>query len=175
MVRRGSKSRHSSGSMGNSGLTPLLDVLFLLLFAILASSDSSSTDSRTPDPEEVRVELPAVDPLESGDGDEADAVRIFLRIDADGSVTMIEADGPHATPTAGELRAGLARAMAAAGSPTNTIVEVRADADARHGVTVDVLQTVRAAGIVDVRFVATAGPGDDDDSRPLGAAHGGPR
>lgn len=169
MTRRTSRGKYTSGSMGNSGLTPLLDVLFLLLFAVLASTDSASTD--TPDPEEVRVELPAVDPLESGAGDEDEAVRIFLRIDADGTVTIIDEDGPHATPTAGELRAALTEAMATAGATGHTIVEIRADADARHGVTVDVLQTVRAVGIVDVRFVATAGPDDNDDARPLGGSH----
>ena len=175
MARRGDRTKRASGSMGSSGLTPLLDVLFLLLFAILAASDSSSAETRTPDPEEVRVELPAVDPLESGEGNEAEVVRIFLRIDADDCVTIVTEDGPRVTPTPAELRASLEAAMAAAAAPGNTIVEIRADADARHGVTVDVLQTVRAVGIVDVRFVATAVTGEGEDDRPLGGEQAVPR
>lgn len=172
MAGRKSNERRASGSMGTSGLTPLLDVLFLLLFAILATSDSSSAKARTPEPEEVRVELPAVDPLESGEGEEPEAVRVFLRIDADGSVTIIEESGARLLATAGELRVALQDANAAPGAEGRTIVEIRADTDARHGVTVDVLQTVRAAGIVDVRFVATAGPSDNDEDRPLGGPQG---
>ncbi|MEM9381341.1 MAG: biopolymer transporter ExbD [Planctomycetota bacterium] len=184
MVRRSKRAKRGAvqGAMGSSGLTPLLDTLFLLLFALLASSDSASVEVTEPE-EEVQVELPSVDPVESGSGNEADAARIFLRIDADDSVVVVRPDGPRTTATAGELRAELTEAIGPDGAAEEAIVEIRADANARHGVTVDVLQTVRAVGIVDVRFVATAGPEDGNDLRPLGGApegstggsRGGPR
>ena len=94
-------------------------------------------------------------------------------------VLVVGVNGSGKTTTIGKLAAQFRAAgksvIIAAGDPSGTIVEIRADADARHGVTVDVLQTVRAVGIVDVRFVATTGPGETDGARVLGGSHRGPR
>ena len=160
------------GTLGQSALTPLLDTLFLLLFALLASSRRASMEPTTPTPEEVRVELPTVDPLAGESSDEARELRLVVHVEADDSVGLAGAGGLLPTPTAGELKEALERA--ASGTSGRVVVEVRADADARHGVTVDVLQTVRAAGIADVRFVATRGA-SEDDGRLLGASGEGAR
>lgn len=153
----------AGGTLGQSSLTPLLDTLFLLLFALLASSRRASMEPTAPTPEEVRVELPTVDPLESAEAGESRDLTLVVRVDADGSVGLMGAGGLLATETAGDLQRALERASSATSG--HVIVEIRADAEARHGVTVDVLQTVRAAGVSDVRFVATADASDDDERR----------
>jgi len=155
------------GGLGSSALTPLLDTLFLLLFALLASSQRASMTQVDPRSEEVQVELPTVDPLQQAAGGDQPDVRLVVNVDAGGIVTLHAGAGPVEAPTAGALRAALeAQAASATG---RVVVEIRADAAARHGVTVDVLQTVRAAGIVDVRFVATKGP-EADETRHFGNA-----
>ena len=170
-MRQTSKTGRTRGALGSSALTPLLDTLFLLLFALLASSQRASVAPTEARSEEVRVELPTVDALQQpARGDEHD-VRVVVHVDADGAVTLLGGEGPVEATTRGALRTALeARAADAPGG--RVVVEIRADAEARHGVTVDVLQAVRAAGVVDVRFVATKGLVTDETRRFGDAAEG---
>ncbi|MEM9802180.1 MAG: biopolymer transporter ExbD [Planctomycetota bacterium] len=151
------------GALGASSLTPLLDTLFLLLFALLASSRRASMEPTAPTPEEVRVELPAVDPLESEAGAADTTLSLVVQIDSDGTVTLIGSEDATETSTTAELRSALEAEAASADG--GVVVEIRADTDARHGVTVDVLQTIRSAGISDVRFVATTEATGDGERR----------
>jgi biopolymer transport protein ExbD len=171
-VKPNHRASRLRGALGASSLTPLLDTLFLLLFALLAASRRASTETVDPRSEEVRVELPTVDALQQAARGHQSDVRLVVHVDALGAVTLIAGAEPVETPTAAELRAALAAETANASG--RVVVEIRADADARHGVTVDVLQTVRAAGIVDVRFVATSGP-EASEVRRFGDAPGGAR
>jgi biopolymer transport protein ExbD len=171
-LKQNSNSGRARGALGASTLTPLLDTLFLLLFALLASSQRASTAPTEALSEEVRVELPTVDELQQpAHGDEPD-VRLVVHVDATGVVNLLGAVGAVEATTAGALRTALEAQSADATG--RLVVEIRADEDARHGVTVDVLQAVRAAGIVDVRFVATKGL-DTNDTRRFGDAAGGAR
>jgi biopolymer transport protein ExbD len=171
-LKQKSNTGRARGALGSSTLTPLLDTLFLLLFALLASSQRASTAPAEALPEEVRVELPTVDALQQpAHGDEPD-LRLVVHVDAGGAVTLLGGAGLVEATTASALRTALeAQATSAVG---RRVVEIRADADARHGVTVDVLQAVRAAGIVDVRFVATK-EHDANETRRFGEAAGGAR
>ena len=129
----------------STALTPLLDMLFLLLFTLLATSQSAeSLDSELPE-EEIAIELPSVQESQ-GTGERA-SEPLVLFVDASGGVTLAGA----AIPTPAELRSSL-EARVDAGEEVS--LELNVDGDARHAVVADVLQAVRAAGVSDLRFLA---------------------
>ncbi len=129
--------------MKSSGLTPLLDTLFLLLFALLAVSEARSQTRL----DEVHVRLPEIEPGEPETRPSTTAVAID--VDADSRV-MVSGAG---IATREELDRALAVALGDA-LPEEVSVEIRADADARHGVTVELLQHLRLGGFADVRMTA---------------------
>ncbi|QDV08061.1 Biopolymer transport protein ExbD/TolR [Planctomycetes bacterium Poly30] len=140
-----SSNAEPSSGPGQAALTPLLDTLFLLLFAVLASSDGKA--AREDATQEIQVELPSVEDDGTAEASASDVAPIVVTIDADGAVTVGEAAFSVAEP--GDLGAALA------GFDPVASVEIRAHADARHAVVVEVLHELRQAGRLDVRFVAT--------------------
>jgi len=129
------------------GVTPFVDLLFLLLFGMLALSDSRRATSA----ETVRVRLPAVEPgAEDGAGETR---TIVLVVDADSRVHLDGAaesiDGPAALDAALAGRVGEAL-------PEEFTVEIRGDAQAHHGVMVALLQHLRRAGFAGVNLLALA-------------------
>ncbi|MGK0482837.1 MAG: biopolymer transport protein ExbD [Planctomycetota bacterium] len=146
-----------SNSPGQAALTPLLDTLFLLLFAVLASSDSKA--AREDAPQEIQVELPSVEDSGEPSAEESERALILITIEAGGRVQI--GDTGASPATAAELAAALVAVE------SGSSVEIRAHADARHAVVVEVLHGLREAGLLDVRFVAMRHePGGE--SRPLG-------
>ena len=145
------ESDHWEGrkAVGQAALTPLLDTLFLLLFSVLAASDGA--EASTDIEEEVRLELPSV----MDDGESGAAVGeppVVIAIEAEGTVTM---DGGAARGAPLEVGSPAALAGSLASVAPGTAFEIRAHADARHAVVVEVLHGLREAGFLDVSLVAT--------------------
>lgn len=141
------------GAAGLKGLTPLLDTVFLLLFALLSVS-SAKTVHRD---EIVRVQLPSVEP--GGDAAADQTRRITLEIDADSRVLLAESAAPLATRA--DLDVALAEALGEA-LPEEVHIEIRADRAARHGAAVAVLQHLRLRGFVHVDLLAIGTAGSDE-------------
>lgn len=137
-------------SVAPRNLTSLVDTVFLLVFSLLALSDTRSPDAT----ELVRVELPAVEP---GDpGRPAPARRVVLQVTDRSQIFLGRGGQPLAT------RAELDRALALERGellPEELVIDIEADRDARHGVTVELLQHLRLAGFTHVRLVATGEAG----------------
>lgn len=130
-------------AVGQAALTPLLDTLFLLLFSVLAASDGA--DASADVEEEVQLELPSV--MDEGEsGYSAGEAPLVIAIEADGAVTM--AGATDAVESSAALAASLSEV------PSGTVFEIRAHADARHAVVVEVLHGLREAGFLDVSLIA---------------------
>ncbi len=159
----------AAAQLGRSALTPLLDVLFLLLFAVLATveRDAQAAEAEAQREREIDVRLPEVaQDVAAGAADDEERRRVELVVGADGSVTLHEdAEPTTLVDSPGELAQRLGP------DPERLVVEVRADADARHAVVIDLLQTLWSEGVVDVRFVAAVDRGGEGEStldRPFG-------
>lgn len=139
-----SAHRARPGSVALGALVPLLDTLFLLLFALIALSAARTAG----DLREVHVRLPAVEPDPEPQG--AALARVSLAIDEHSRVTL----GGEPVPDLAALDRALARLLAEA-LPEEVPVELRADREARYGVAVVLLEHLRRLGFVDVRLVAT--------------------
>ncbi|MHC4893251.1 MAG: ExbD/TolR family protein [Planctomycetota bacterium] len=134
------------GRLAVGGLTPLLDTLFLLLFALLAVSDVKRADTVE---QEVLVALPAVAEDAAGRADET--VRISVTVDAESRLFVGDSELPVTSASA------LDRALVEASEGSNAsavTIEVRADRDSRSGVTTALLQRLRSSGFEDVVLVA---------------------
>ena len=148
------KSR--AGSLGFGGLVPMLDILFLLLFALLALSDVRTSNRLEP----VRIQLPRVEPGPGGSvGNER---RVVIEVDHRSRIFLQPAGVPIASGDVldRELAQELGDAL-----PEEVVVEIQADRDARYGVAVELLQHLRNRGFVRVQLVAV---GSEDDSGVLG-------
>ena len=146
----------TTGKVGLTGLTPLVDTLFILLFALLALSDS-----RTAEPTElVRVQLPEVERGEEASGTAPS--RVLLEIDADSTVRVGE-DG-RVVSSRDELDRALNERLGVT-LPDDAVVEILADRDARHGVALELLQHLRLRGFGNVQLVAI---GSTDTLGPFG-------
>jgi biopolymer transport protein ExbD len=127
------------------GVTPLLDLLFILLFSLLALSDARKATATEP----VRVRLPAVEP---GEGEAPpDRPTIVIEIDAASRVRL--AGHPEALDGPSALDALLAERIGRA-LPDEFEVEIQADANAKHGVSVALLQHLRRRGFAGVTLLA---------------------
>lgn len=146
------RSRRTPGS---TALTPLLDMLFLLLFALLATSRSAESMDQAPR-EEIAIELPSV----TGAGDEDPDARepIEVTVAADGAVVLAGVDAPSPAALTERLEA-LVRLRG------EVSLELRVDGATPHAVVADVLQATRAAGVHDVRFIAIDGGASDGGAR----------
>ena len=131
------------------GITPLIDLLFILLFGLLALSDARRTESA----ETVRIQLPEVEPTDN-QGSAPQNV-IVLEIDAESNVRMEGRDEPVADPE--QLDTLLAERIGDT-LPEAFAIEIRGDADARHGVMVTLLQHLRQRGFGSVNLLALGEP-----------------
>lgn len=147
-----------TASRGLAGIMPLLDVLFILLFSLLALTDVRTADATA---EEVRVELPSV---ESGDNavpppDEP----LVLSIDVEGNVLtewgMIVED---TVALEFLLKHALDDRL-----PEELTIELSADRGAPTGVVIELLQALRLRGVYKVQILADGDAGED---RRFGAA-----
>jgi biopolymer transport protein ExbD len=153
------RARELRGSIAARGLVPLLDTLFLLLFALLAISGPRVVAQA----ETLLLRLPRVARAGAAAPD-ARTLALVLDVDAEARVTLLG----DATPI--ETRAELARRIAAAlggAAPEQAAVEIRADAAAPHGVVVELLQHLRLAGFADVCLAAVAAT---DEPERIGGA-----
>lgn len=142
-------------TVGQAALTPLLDTLFLLLFSVLAASDGAEATADVE--EEVQLELPSV--MDDGQGSAATGEAPWvIAIEADGAVTL---DGGSVDLGSRVIDSPASLAASLSGVPGGATFEIRAHADARHAVVVEVLHGLREAGFLDVSLVATKrAPGD---------------
>lgn len=134
-------------SIAFAGLTPLVDTLFILLFALLALSDARTSHET----ELVRVRLPEVEPAADSPAPAA-TTHAVLEVSADSSVHVPAVPGEEVS-TREELDAVLARLLGDR-VPEEVVVEIHADREARHGVVVELLQHLRLRGFVDVQLIA---------------------
>jgi biopolymer transport protein ExbD len=131
-----------------SGIMPLLDVLFILLFSLLAMSDAKKAESE--EQEEVRIELPGVEAGESAE--EPLGETLVLEVDASGLVTLAESGASIADRR--QLDTALSTLLGDR-LPEEVSVEIHADLNAPHGVAVELLQFLRLRGIARVQMLAT--------------------
>ena len=141
-----------------AGVTPLLDTLFLLLFALLAVSETKSPDSD----EHVRIRLPEVEPNAQGEGEAA--TRIGFTVDADSRVYATE-DGALVDSRTDLDRVLDGRLAEAAVGADEIVVQIRADAEAKSGVALELLQHLLLRGFVRVELLANE---NQDPDRPFG-------
>lgn len=139
---------------GSTALTPLLDMLFLLLFALLATSRSAESMDQAPR-EEIAIELPSVAGAGEEDPDARDPIE--LAVAPDGAVVLAGTPAPSPAALTERLQA-----LARVGGEVS--LELRVDGATPHAVVADVLQACRAAGVVDVRFIAIDGGAADRDA-----------
>lgn len=137
----------------------MIDVLFILLFALLAMSEARSSTEE----ELIHIRLPNVEP---GEGDSSsDDLRVVIELDSSSQVSL-RASG-IAVSSAADLEAALTSELGDA-LPEDVVIEIQADRDARHGVAVELLQHLRNRGFVNVQLVAVGYEGDE-------GLFGGPR
>ena len=124
-------------------LTPLIDVVFLLLIFFMVSTTFREESV-------LAVELPEADgaPVETVDA------AIVVRIDADGAVAVDDV-----TLADGEVET-VAAALRAAAGPR---VAIAADAAARHDAVVRVLDAAGRAGLTEVRILTERATGEGGD------------
>ena len=145
-----SKKARQLGSIGFGGLTPLLDTLFILLFAMLVTSEAKTDDRPQETEQEVRVTLPAV---ESGASDESSSsVTVAFEIDASSTIRLTDLD--RAVDSRSELDRWMSELIGDS-LPEDVTVELRADRDAKHGVAAELLQYLRLRGFANVQLLAT--------------------
>ena len=151
----------SRRTLAFAGLTPLVDVLFILLFALLALSDSRTTHQT----EQVRVQLPEVEPAD--EGSLVAGERVQLEISAESTIRLAASGAVIRTREEldRELSAILGQRL-----PEEVVVEIQADRDARHGVAVELLQHIRLLGFVNVELIAS---GREGTRGPFGSGEGG--
>ena len=135
----------SKRSHGMRGVTPFIDMLFILLFGMLALSEAKKTTAA----ETVRVRLPRVEPGENGD--EGDGRTIVLEVDANSRVRL---EGRAETVTGPEELDTAIASEIGDDLPEQVTVEIRGDASADHGVMVALLQHLRRRGFKGVHLLA---------------------
>lgn len=135
------------------GLTPLLDTLFILLFALLALSETRTSTRQ----DLVWIQLPMVEPSVQAPREASRKLVLFM--DASSRVHLGET-GLEIRDRA-ELDRALGQALGEA-LPEEVTVEIQGDRNARAGVAVELLQHLRLRGFSQVSLVAsgTSGPGE---------------
>jgi biopolymer transport protein ExbD len=127
------------------GVTPLIDLLFLLLFSLLALSDARSSTAE----EQVHIRLPRVEPGEAPEPRRYES--IVIEIDAQSRVRLEGREEPVRGP---EHLDALLAARVGGALPEEFEVEIHGDARARHGVSVALLQHLRRRGFAGVTLLA---------------------
>jgi len=131
-------------------MTPLVDTLFLLLFALLTVTDARRAHAS----EEVHVELPQIEPAD--ESAPAPGTRIVLEVTSDSKVLLQE--GGAVLSTADELDRQLASTLGDL-LPEDVVIEIHADRRAPYGVALDLLQHLRLRGFFDIQLVAAGTDG----------------
>ena len=146
------RSRARRGPAVLAGLTPLLDTIFLLLFALLVTSDTRTEN----DTELVHIQLPEVE--STGEESTGAGEHLVVVLDAESHVRLGR-DG-ETLASREELDRALSQALGDA-LPEEIPIEIHGDAAARHGVAIELLQYLRMRGFVHVQLVAqgTSAPG----------------
>ena len=122
-----------SGTAGNLSLTPLIDVVFLLLIFFLVTSEFEEEDRR------MDIVLPSATSAQPMIG----RVReIVVDVDSDGTFYL----GGQATASA-NLEKALNRAVI--DNPTNQSVVIRADRETQFQPVVDVMDICNRVGVAD--------------------------
>lgn len=131
---------------GFAGLMPLVDTLFLLLFALLATAETRADGERRV--EEVHVTLPEVVGGADADAEPRTPVRIEVDRDAVVRVAGLEplAELERLAEVVDRATDGRAR--------DEVVIDLRADESSPYGVTVRILQRLRLAGFGEVRLTA---------------------
>ena len=129
------------------GILPFLDLLFILLFSLLALSDTKKSSSQEP----VRIRLPKVEPGES-DQPEENRATVVLEIDGESRIRLQGVDEIVNSP---EELDELLVAFLDSRLPEECQVEIHGDTKADHGVSVGLLQHLRRMGFSSVSLLAT--------------------
>jgi len=132
-------------SASRGGILPFLDMLFILLFSLLALSETKKSSSQEP----VRIRLPHVEP---GELDEPAENKTTIVIEIDSASTIRLQDAVVDSPAALDRRLD---AFLAGRAPEECRVEIHGDKDASHGVSVALLQHLRKRGFGGVALLAT--------------------
>lgn len=145
------EARRTGASVAIKGLTPLIDTVFLLLFALLTLSESRTSNRK----ELLQVRLPEV---ESGENASAPAGKaVVLEIDESSTLRLRGEGRPLSSHE--ELDRALVATLGDA-VPEEVVTEIQADTNAHHGVVVGLLQHLRLRGFVNVRLIAVGAPTD---------------
>lgn len=137
------RRRRSGRGATTVELTPLIDVVLLLLIFFMVSTTFKRESV-------LAVELPQA----QGAPREQAAAEIMLRLDASGTVAVNDEQLPDGE--VGTVAGALARA-------SGERVIVVADAAARHDAVVRVLDAAGRSGLTDVRILTEREPVEDDD------------
>ncbi|EZQ13941.1 MAG TPA: biopolymer transporter ExbD [Candidatus Pseudomonas excrementavium] len=131
--------RHSAGNDDEAGidLTPMLDVVFIMLIFFIVTSTFIKTTG-------IEVNTPTADSSE-----QQPKGNILIAVDPNGEIWI---DRQQVDIRA--VRAAVERMRV--DQPDSTVV-VQADRDARSGLVIQVMDQVRMAGVQDVALAATAG------------------
>lgn len=130
-------------------LTPLIDVVFLLLIFFMVSTTFK-------DEVRLRVQLPQAQGEEAPTR-EPDIIRILI----DQAGRFVVDDQALADGRTGTLVEGLKRAL---GARADAPVLIQADAQTPHQAVMQALTAARQTGLVRVAFAATAGDGSTTDA-----------
>jgi biopolymer transport protein ExbD len=137
------------GRRARNGLLPFLDLLFILLFSMLAMTETRKTTSEEP----VRIRLPEV---EAGESDDAtnNKTTIVLEIDAESDIRLAGSEAVLDGPAALDA---LLRTQLKGQLPEECQIEIHGDTKADHGTSVALLQHLRKLGFGSVVLLATGG------------------
>jgi biopolymer transport protein ExbD len=138
-------------TQSRGGILPFLDLLFILLFSLLALSETKKSSSQEP----VRIRLPEVEPGESDQPTENKST-VVLEIDAASRIRVQGVDEIVNTPAKLDE---LLTAFLAGRLPEECQVEIHGDTKADHGVSVGLLQHLRQQGFGSVALLATGDSG----------------
>ena len=136
--RRAVKFRSEEQDSPEIGLTPLIDIVFLLLIFFMVSTTFERSS-------ELNIELPVASAKANDPGDTA----IAVAIDSGGGVRV--AGRPLADPGTASLRRALAAAAKGLDSPP---LIISADAHTPHQAVVTVMDAARQAGLYKLTFAA---------------------
>ena len=137
----------SRRGQSTGGIMPFLDLLFILLFSLLALSETKKSSSQEP----VRIRLPDVEPGKS-DQPEENRSTVVLEIDGESRIRLQGVDEIVDSPK--ELDELLV-AFLDGRLPDECQVEIHGDTKADHGVSVGLLQHLRQMGFGSVSLMAT--------------------
>ncbi len=143
--------RHRRGE-AELDMTPLIDVVFLLLIFFLVTATTAQNDAQHDAQSNVPIDLPGGATGEAAAADE----RITVHLQADGTVTVeVAGTEPLGTTDIAELLELLTTAHV---DEPNTPVYLRGDREVPYGRVMEVLDAARRVGFQQVYNVVYAAP-----------------